>query len=291
MDLIGSLPADLKKKAVERSNGIIETDEKCEIHHRYNKSLMPDGEVICPKCYVERNNELVEKTWTQKQYESSAKGRRDYLYNNSILYNKTILEKGLKDFYNRSNAETKVKNEMTIIARKITNGEVMNVFLQGGAGRGKSHLAMATLKNVNELSKDKRCLFANLSKVLELIRASFNNSLEKKDEAYYVNLLGKCDVLVLDDIGAELSLNTAKQASDFTSRVLYSILDAREDKVTIFTSNFSIERLAEVLDERLISRINSNIRLVSFDGVLDKRSQKGELRAMQQDLFNSEQSS
>ncbi|NKC68973.1 ATP-binding protein [Vagococcus fluvialis] len=143
--------------------------------------------------------------------------------------------------------------------------------MYGGAGTGKSHLLVGVLKNINELSSDKRCLFVSVPKLLSNIKKSFNEPYNERGEAYYMQLLADSDVLGLDDIGGELSMNTNKQATDFTINILCNILNAREGKSTLFTSNLTIEQLSELMDERIISRVKTNVIYMDFNNISDKR--------------------
>lgn len=76
------------------------------------------------------------------------------------------------------------------------------------------------------------------------------------------------DLLVLDDLGAE-------RASEYTSNVLRSIFNARQDKSTVVTTNLSGKRLtgyvdkegkshAGMYDKKMISRAMVNIESIVF---------------------------
>lgn len=270
------IPKELQKRMVERSNGILETDEQCDVkgHEKYYKFLMPNGELVCPKCYCNQSSTTFANEKTEAQYLSTEEGRKNYLYRYSILGNPKLLEKGFRDFINKTSEESRVKRETMDMSKAIAVNQIYNVFIHGGPGKGKSHLAMALLKNVNELTKNQKCLYVNMARLLDVIRKTFNDNYNVRDEAYYIELLSRVEVLVIDDIGAELSLYSAKKASDFSSRILYSVLDAREDKTTIFTSNLSITELSGLFDKRIISRITSNLKTISFEGIKDKRAVK-----------------
>lgn len=270
------IPKELEKRMVERSNGILETDEPCDVkgHEKYFKYAMPNGTLVCPKCYCSQTTDDFAEQKTESYYLSTEEGRKNYLYRNSILGNAKLLEKGFRDFINKTEEESRVKRETMDISKVLASEQVYNVFIFGGPGKGKSHLAMAMVKNINELASKKKCLYVNMARLLDLIRKTFNDSYNLKDEAFYIEMLSSVEILVIDDIGAELSLNSNKKASDFSSRVLYSVLDAREDKSTIFTSNLSIGELSNLFDKRIISRITSNLKTISFGEITDKRLNK-----------------
>ena len=255
---------------IERT-GYIELNEQCDRkgHEKYNLWHF-NGEIICPKCKAEGLNQEFAYKKTSEHFENTEEGRRQFFYKNSIVHDRAILDKGIRDYINKSDSESSIKKKANQVAHDVITDN-RNVFMFGGAGTGKSHLLVGILKNINELSTDKRCLFVSVPKLLGNIKKSFNDPTELKGEAYYMQLLADSDVLGLDDIGAELSMNTNKQATDFTINTLYNILNAREGKSTLFTSNLTIEQLSTIMDERIISRIKTNVIYMDFNNISDKR--------------------
>ncbi|NKC66722.1 DnaA ATPase domain-containing protein [Vagococcus fluvialis] len=255
---------------IERT-GYIELPECCDVpgHEKVNM-IHFHNDIICPRCKLQKNNQEFAYKKTSEHFENTAEGRRLFFYKNSIIHNRKILDKGIKDYINKNDNESLVKKQANQVAHDVI-ADNRNVFMFGGAGTGKSHLLVGILKNINELSNDKRCLFVSVPKLLGNIKKSFNDPMELKGEAYYMKLLSDADVLGLDDIGAELSMNTTKQATDFTINTLYNILNAREGKSTLFTSNLTIEQLNRLMDERITSRIKTNVIYMDFKNISDKR--------------------
>lgn len=251
--------------------GMVELPEFCDVkgHEKINFWLYKD-EVICPRCESEKREKQRLRKISTDYYMSSKEGRRMFLYRHSIVHDKKILTKGIRDFINKDESESQIKRKANQIVMDVSSDK-RNVFMVGPAGTGKTHLSLGILKNINELSTSMRCLFVSLPKLLELIRKSFNYQNEPKNEDYYLGLLDEADVLVLDDIAGDLSMLNNKSASDFSSRILYSILNARSEKSTIFTSNLTIPQLKEIYDERIISRIQTNVIELDFNKISDKR--------------------
>ncbi|MGX7024139.1 DnaA ATPase domain-containing protein [Vagococcus hydrophili] len=255
---------------IERT-GYIELPEHCDVpgHEKLNM-IHFKGEIICPRCKLEKNNQEFAYEKTREHFDNTAEGRRLFFYQNSIVHNRAILDKGIRDYINKNDEESHIKKKANTTPREVIEDN-RNVFMYGSAGTGKSHLLVGILKNINEISTEKRCLFVSVPKLLGNIKKSFNDPRELKGEAYYMKLLSDTDILGLDDIGAELSMNTTKQASDFTINTLYNILNAREGKSTLFTSNLTIEQLSRLMDERIISRIKTNVIYMDFNEISDKR--------------------
>lgn len=115
------------------------------------------------------------------------------------------------------------------------------VYLSGSFGSGKSFILNALL---NELSrKGSKCVSLYYPLLLKRLKDSFNSKNESYEQIY--NELVTTDVLLIDDIGAE---NNTPWARD---EVLGGILQSRMDnnKITFFTSNFTLEELEVHLSE------------------------------------------
>ncbi|WP_207463184.1 ATP-binding protein [Enterococcus faecalis] len=276
MDLLKGLPDEVAKHLVEHSKGIIETDEYCEIHPRHPKLMLPNGNLVCPVCYGETRDGEVRTAKSKEYYENSVDGRRQYLKEQSIVSNKMIFDKGFKTFFTRNEHETKIRKEAESLVMEIAASEPMDIYLQGAPGSGKSHLSMAMLKNANSLANGKRCMFVNFPALQQKIRASYNNNFSEDNEGNYIQKMINAEILVLDDIASEVNpLAISGKVSDFSARILYSVMDARSElKPTIITSNISWNELQKVIDPRVASRMSYRLRVLSFYEIKDKRKNK-----------------
>lgn len=173
-----------------------------------------------------------------------------------------------------SNHEQEVFNNARRIARDYIQGKKFNTVFVGGAGRGKSHLAMAILQEVNEALKDKKfsCLFMNISELVREIKNSWNYTDKKDLEEKLTTLMRDVDLLVIDDIGTE---STFSKDNSWVQGVIYNIYNAREGN-TIITSNMTGKEMKNAYDDKIISRImeGSKNNIVTFDGISDKRKGK-----------------
>lgn len=124
--------------------------------------------------------------------------------------------------------------------------------LHGAFGAGKSHLAAAMAHERASLGEQVR--YRSVPGLIDAIRAGIDDG---SSNAIYTDLL-ECDLLVIDDLGAEHLTNWARER-------LFRLLNEREGRPTIITSNCHPDDLAAPDDidiGRLMSRIVGNSRCV-----------------------------
>jgi DNA replication protein DnaC len=143
------------------------------------------------------------------------------------------------------------------IADKACNGLV----LSGGSGNGKTHIAVATLRELIRTAafwRVSHALFVSAPELLLDIRHSFRD--ESISEKELVDKYANVPNLILDDLGAE-------KATDYVITTLYTIINRRYSNAlrTIFTTNLSIDQIEEHLGCRIASRMAS-AKIVHFEG-------------------------
>ena len=117
--------------------------------------------------------------------------------------------------------------------------ELRPAFITGQPGTGKSHLAVAYLREDLLVHGEKHCRFLRTVDLLKEIRDSFDDH-SGNSEKQLLDLYGaRVPFLVLDDLGAE-------KVSDFVLQTLYDLLDRRYGECldTLSTSNLSLDELA-----------------------------------------------
>lgn len=166
-----------------------------------------------------------------------------------------------------------VKNGIGLFFYSIPNAE--NRF---GTGTGKTTSAVTILNEyllarVIQHSKGERpiedlpALFYKASELQNVYNAQFRGTSEMQEAAsqkYYrvKNLLMNVELLVFDDIGIR------QKITDAFENELTEIIDARDSKTlaTIYTSNLPVEKLADTLGDRIVSRIEGMTEKVAFVG-------------------------
>lgn len=132
------------------------------------------------------------------------------------------------------------------------NGKIIGVF--GPVGVGKTY-GVSVLAN-NLMKKGFSVLSLNSAEMNSLF---LKYHLAKEvDKADIWEPLADCDMLILDDLGAEPLINNV------TKNYLLCLLHERQEKTTCFTSNLSPEALREKYDDRIFSRISHKKRARIF---------------------------
>lgn len=249
-----------------------EIDESCPKHEI--KKVEFANRVFCPKCAEElteqRSKEIVEK-------QTNAYYVKDKKYIGQSIFTDGTLKRATFDSFDTADKETTDnKKKARWLAGQYLKGESFNVIFTGKAGTGKSHLAMSMLLAVNEYSKPfRKCLFVSVDELISLLRYSYSNK-ETMAENELRNLCVNADLLVLDDLGAEVGkINTDKSASNDTARLINAIVTGRMDKPTIFTTNLTSKQIHRMYDQRIVSRIMKGVskqRVIEFNETKDKRN-------------------
>ena len=161
--------------------------------------------------------------------------------NNTIFFEtpKMLMNASLSELITENERASILKYIKDFLKKKVNGETVKGLYLSGSFGSGKSYILSALL---NELSlKGYKCVNINYPLLLNKLKASFSdyNYNDVMEE------IMTCDVLLIDDIGAE---NNSPWSRD---EVLGTILQYRMDSdlTTFFTSNFTINELETELSE------------------------------------------
>ena len=130
------------------------------------------------------------------------------------------------------------------------------LLLIGPPGIGKTHIAVATLREV-VLTKAVRGLYFDTRTLLSTIRSTFN-PVTRSSEGDVLRRVMEAELLVLDDLGAE-------RPTDWVEETMSLIVNTRynERRPTIFTSNYEDVPDADDLDSLLVRvgfRMHSRLR-------------------------------
>ena len=139
------------------------------------------------------------------------------------------------------------------------------IYITGGVGTGKTHVAYGLLKQWEESTAPAD--FWNVSELLQEIKDDYDRDAYSKTHTFD-RLMESRRLLFLDDIGSE-------KTTEFVQERFYLLINRRYNEMlpTIFTSNLSIGQLAEKVGDRIASRIVEMCDVVPLSGD-DKRLKK-----------------
>lgn len=140
------------------------------------------------------------------------------------------------------------------------------LFLLGRPGVGKTHLAVAAMKQV---IRDKRAhaIFYDTRALLRVIRETYNPAV-RTTEGDVLRPVMEAELLVLDDLGAEKTTEWVDETLNLIVNTRYS-----ERRLTIFTSNYDIsddptdpDSLQVRVGFRMYSRLHEMCEFLHLDG-------------------------
>ncbi len=137
--------------------------------------------------------------------------------------------------------------------------EHKNLLFLGETGVGKTFLTNCIANEL--LKKSYSVIYLSAIKLFDLLADySFHSKNAALDE-YTPKELLSCDLLIIDDLGTELT-------NSFTSSAFFNCINERliQEKSTIISTNLSIENLDEVYSERILSRITGNYTILKIFG-------------------------
>lgn len=140
------------------------------------------------------------------------------------------------------------------------------LYVHGPVGSGKTHTLYALARGAEEKLRVP-VQFYNTTDLMRRIRDDFGRGAYDKEHVLE-RILSSKGVLILDDVGAE-------RLTDWVLEQFYLIVNHRyeENLPTLYSSNMTIPQLAEILGDRITSRIVETCDIVALDGE-DRRLKK-----------------
>ena len=136
------------------------------------------------------------------------------------------------------------------------------IYIHGEVGSGKTHIVYAIKKWWDERAPIRKSVFWNTAELIREIKLDFDRQpIDKKRIEEGMIGEDKQPLLFLDDIGAE-------KMTDFVAETFYLIINDRYIHVrpVIYTSNLSIEELADRVGDRIASRIAESCDIINLKG-------------------------
>lgn len=143
-----------------------------------------------------------------------------------------------------------------------------NLFFIGNPGLGKTFLCNSIAKDL--LDKGKSVLYKTLPDLTDAMRKYKFDFDNEESNMPYLNEIYNCDLLIMDDLGTELS-------TQFSNQVIYNILNKRivKGKKMVISTNLSVLDFQNTYSERIVSRIIGNFEACKFTGEDIRLKMKG----------------
>ena len=134
-----------------------------------------------------------------------------------------------------------------------------NLLLFGAPGLGKTHLSAAIAREVS--GKGYSVVYDTASHVFEQFETQKFSREEDEETSADVERVLQCDLLILDDLGTEMT-------TAFVQSALYRIVNTRlmEKKSTILNTNLTPGELARRYSPQIASRIEGEYQILPFLG-------------------------
>ncbi|MDR2278590.1 MAG: ATP-binding protein [Vagococcus sp.] len=186
-----------------------------------------------------------------------------YLAKNSIVANDKTLKRLLDGFIANEKETQQALTLSRYMAKEIAQGKTVHALYLGKTGTGKTHLAIGVAREMMKQSKfSKNAMFISYPEYYSLVQSMYQvQEAARTVELEIMYEIKKADLVILDDLGAEIGgIGESRKPTDNNIKMLTRILDAREEKNLIITSNLSGKDIINLYGERAMSRIRSNLK-------------------------------
>lgn len=191
------------------------------------------------------------------EYKECKHHKKEVQKNNTTFFEtpEKLRNANLSNLINEKERTAIIKYIKDFLKKKQNNEYVKGLYLSGNFGSGKSYILSALL---NEMSnKGYSTVNIYFPRLIQTIKASF-------DSGNYSDILDEicmCDMLLIDDIGAEN--NTSFTRDEILGTILQYRMD--HDLTTFFTSNLNLEEL-----ESHLSQTNKSTDIVSARRIIER---------------------
>jgi len=227
--------------------GVVFEKRSCAEHGTYSVAILPNGvSAGCPACFEASEKLVVEADVASIARDAAA--ARNAIATASIGIPMRFKGRTLSKYEVRHGQQQRnVLMSAVDFVRNFTVEEGHSMFLFGGTGCGKTHIAAAIAMGV--VSRGFTAKFVSLIGFLSKVKSTYSpSSPVSYDEI--MDLFCSPDLLVIDDVG--IKMETSNDRS-----VLYDLINRRyqDEKSIVLTSNLNIDELLLSLEEPVMSRL------------------------------------
>jgi DNA replication protein DnaC len=216
----------------------------------------------CPYCMIRKEDERIAREAIEERTRLKLDRFKRY---SEIPFE---LEAVTFDEYDPQN-QTQINAKAISLSFAKEEYEKTTLFFQGDTGLGKTHLSYCVYKSF--VDNKKGAIFIDLPSLLADIRNTFSNGNDHRatTQEAIMKAINDCELLVLDDIGAEYVKPDANGFESWAADIIFQIANSRQGKKNIYTTNFTSKHLTQkygMMSKRIISRLMSNAKVIKVEG-------------------------
>jgi DNA replication protein DnaC len=229
----------------------------------------------CLSCgYKQPPTEKAGKTKKAPQLEAEGRKNRTigYYLKYSVWANDSLMSKDFRNFATDTPGQKELLYYGHGVAEQIVRGQTVHALLYGNVGVGKSHIANGILVQIQVDSKwTKTTMFVDWQMLMSRRKAGMHDGHDdvRAQMDAVMTEIGKADVVVIDDLGAE-------RGSDYDVDLANEVFRLREDKSVIVTTNMGGSALKARYGDLTISRMAAHGQGNSYavKNISDQRREK-----------------
>ena len=154
----------------------------------------------------------------------------------------------------------KIQKKSLSFIEKFEEKNEKSMIFYGATGLGKTFLCLCIAGRL--INKKKNVIYDSAIGLFEkLSQYVFSSDKSDSESAMFYSLVNKCDLLIIDDLGTEMTNNFVKQE-------LFEIVNQRiiSNKKTIISTNLNMDEMQERYEQRIFSRFSSDYSMYRFVG-------------------------
>ncbi|GGD05176.1 ATP-binding protein [Pontibacillus salipaludis] len=177
-----------------------------------------------------------------------------------------LIGKTVAKYVPENDSEKAMKEAIVDYVRNFGNTAHHSLVLKGPMGLGKSHLAYAASSEIRR--RGYSVMYIAADDFLSLIKSTFDKKSELTESKIF-EMIEQLDLVVFDEIGAEY-LNKKDEFESWASEKILKVTDLREDKPTIYTTNYSApemeKKYGSIQGGRITSRMMAGAKRILVEG-------------------------